>query len=135
PQDKASPVRRRLQILHLEDDPLDAELVQLQLQRRGIVCSFMRVETQAEFKSALEQTIVDLILSDSNLPTFDGWSALKLAAEICPGTPFIFVSGDTSDEVAREALARGADDYVCKGDISRLIAVVQRAFGEPTSDG
>jgi CheY-like chemotaxis protein len=123
-----------LRILHLEDDPTDTELIQLQLERRGIVCRVTRVETRAEFKSALEQTTVDFIISDSNLPTFDGWSALKMAAEKCPGTPFIFVSGDTSDEVAREALARGADDYVFKRDLSRLIAIVQRAFDGPGRD-
>ncbi|MBI3852654.1 MAG: response regulator [Verrucomicrobia bacterium] len=133
-QREASPGRRRLRILHLEDDAEDAELVEAQLQRHGIACRVTRVATRAAFQAALDQAAVDLILSDSNLPSFDGASALKMAAAKCPGTPFIFVSGDTSDAAAREALAWGADDYVPKGDLSRLIAIVQRAFGEPDSE-
>lgn len=131
PLAEESSVRRRLRILHLEDDAEDAELIEAQLQRRGIVCSVTRVATRAAFQAALDQAAVDLILSDSNLPAFDGASALKMAAAKCPGIPFIFVSGDISDAAAREALAWGADDYVPKGDISRLIAIVQRAFGKP----
>ena len=91
------------------------------------------VATRAAFQAALDQAAVDLILSDSNLPAFDGLSALKMAAEKCSGTPFIFVSGDTSDEAARESLVSGADDFVPKGDLSRLIALVRRIYGGASS--
>ena len=128
PKTGASAAGRTLRILHLEDNPIDAELIKAQLQRHGISCSVTRVATRAAYQAALEQTAVDLILSDSNLPAFDGLSALKMAAEKCSGTPFIFVSGDTSHEAATESLVRGADDFVPKGDLSRLLAVVRRIY-------
>jgi CheY-like chemotaxis protein len=82
-----------LRILHLEDDPKDAELIQAMLETEGISCYVTRVETQADFSASLEQGGFDLILADYTLPSFDGLSALKITQEKCPDIPFIFVSG------------------------------------------
>ena len=91
-----------LRILLLEDNPADAELILATLEKDGIRCDVLRVETQADFLGALERSSFDLILSDGSLPTFDGLSALKITREIdairagsgakSPQTPFIFVS-------------------------------------------
>ena len=56
--------------------------------------------------------VIDLILADYTLPSFDGLSALKLALTARPDVPFIFVSGTLGEEVAIEALKIGATDYV-----------------------
>jgi len=40
-----------LRILHLEDDPKDAELIQSTLEGEGIVCGVTRVDTQADFRT------------------------------------------------------------------------------------
>jgi len=42
-----------LRILHLEDDPRDAELLQATLEAEGMDCQVTRVETEAEFRAAL----------------------------------------------------------------------------------
>jgi PAS domain S-box-containing protein len=121
-----------LRILSLEDDPNDAELIQERLQSEGIVCELSRVDTQEAFLAALEQDGVDLgidlILADYTLPSFDGLSALKLAKQVRPGVPFIFVSGTLGEEVAIEALKVGAADYVLKTRLSRLAPSVVRAL-------
>src|SRR5882724_10385439 len=101
-----------LRIVHLEDDPKDAELIQAMLETEGIICHVIRVESQADFSASLEQGGFDLILADYTLPSFDGLSALKIALEKCPDVPFIFVSGTLGEEVAIEALKIGATDYV-----------------------
>jgi CheY-like chemotaxis protein len=67
-----------LRILHLEDDPKDAELIQAMVETEGIICHVTRVETQADFVASLEQGGFDLILADYTLPSFDGLSALKI---------------------------------------------------------
>jgi len=64
------------------------------------------------------------------MPQFDGMSALTLAREICPDTPFIFVSGTIGEEYAIRALKSGATDYVVKGNLVRLPAAVERALAE-----
>ena len=119
-----------LRILHLEDDPKDAELIQAMLETEGIICHVTRVETQADFLVLLEQGGFDLILADHTLPSFDGLSALKITQEKCPDIPFIFVSGTLGEEVAIEALKIGATDYVLKERLSRIAPSVQRALRE-----
>jgi signal transduction histidine kinase len=119
-----------LRILHLEDDPRDAELVQEALETTGMVCDITRVQTQADFTASLEQGGFDVILADYALPSFDGMSALKAAQQRRPDVPFIFVSGALGEEVAVEALKIGATDYVRKTLLSRIAPSVERALRE-----
>jgi len=119
-----------LRILHLEDDPADAELIRVKLKAMDIACAIERVETKADFLARLEQQCFDLIISDYTLPGFDGRSALKIARQKCPEVPFIFVSGTIGEEVAVDSLKQGATDYVLKDRLSRLVASVQRAMRE-----
>ncbi len=119
-----------LRILHLEDDRQDAEIIQGVLESDGIVCQVTRVETQDGFVAALEVAGFDLILADFSLPSFDGLSALKIAAEKSPDVPFIFVSGTLGEEVAIDALKIGATDYVLKQRLSRIASSVRRALRE-----
>jgi CheY-like chemotaxis protein len=66
-----------LQILHLEDDPVDAELISQTLLIEFPNCSIIKVETQGEFEKVLRSNKFDLILSDFSLPGFDGLSKCK----------------------------------------------------------
>ena len=103
-----------LRILHLEDDPNDAALVQRALQAEGIQYSVTRVQTRDEFVAALEHGGVDLILSDYSLPTFDGLSAAQIVHDKWPAIPLILVSGTLGEELAIDALKSGATDYVLR---------------------
>ena len=119
-----------LRILYLEDDPTDAELVQATLEAEGVASHITRVEGEPEFLASLKQGGFDLILADYTLPSFDGISALKIAKEIRPEVPFIFVTGTLGEEVAIEALKMGATDYVFKTRLSRIPPSVRRALRE-----
>lgn len=122
-----------IHILHLEDNPIDAELVQTELLDAGLACRVTHVQTRAEFETALEQDRIDIILADYRLPAYDGMSALRFVLEVCPDVPFIFVSGVMGEEAAIEALTQGATDYVLKHKLSRLIPAVQRALQEAST--
>ncbi len=119
-----------IRMLHLEDDPADAELVQAALAQAGLACRITRVQTRGEFERALRDDGTDIILADYRLPSYDGMSALLLVLKRCPEIPFIFVSGAMGEEAAIEALTQGATDYVLKHNLSRLAAAVQRALEE-----
>jgi PAS domain S-box-containing protein len=119
-----------LRILHLEDEPRDSELIQETLEAEGLACDVTRVDTQAAFRQFLEQGNFDLILVDYSLPSFDGMSALKMAKEVLPEVPFIFVSGTLGDERGVEALKLGATDYVFKSRLSKIAPSVNRALRE-----
>jgi PAS domain S-box-containing protein len=119
-----------LSILALEDSAIDAELITEHLLAAGLDVQVKRVWTRPEFVAALEQGSHDLILADHVLPQFDGDTALTLAREMAPDTPFVFVSGTLTEELAVQALKRGATDYVVKQRLQRLPDVVQRAVSE-----
>jgi PAS domain S-box-containing protein len=125
-------MRHPLRILSVEDDPKDTGLIQDLFEAEGITCEITRVDTQASLLGLLKQGGVDLILADYSLPSFDGLLALKLAIEVSPDVPFIFVSGTLGEELAIEALKLGATDYVLKTSLSRLVPSVQRALREAT---
>lgn len=119
-----------LHILHLEDDPNDAALVQSTLEAGGITCATSCVQSRADFVAALAHGGIDLILSDFSLPAFDGFSALEMARARCPDVPFILVSGILGEEPAIDSLQHGATDYVLKQRLSRLVPAVHRAMQE-----
>ena len=118
-----------LSILLLEDSIEDAELIQELLEADDFVCEVTRVQTRAEFLAGLEDGGFDLVLADYALPSFDGLSALQLTRSARPDLPFIFVSG-FGEEIAIDALTSGANDYVLKTGLSRLVPSVQRALRE-----
>ena len=119
-----------LRVLHLEDDPIDAELIAETLAADGINALVTRVQTESDFITLLDHGGFDLIFADYTLPSFDGLSALKIAQERSPQVPFIFVSGTLDEELAIEALKIGATDYVFKPKLSRIVPSVRRALRE-----
>lgn len=120
----------RLAVLLLEDSVLDARLIEACLEDGALDCNVQRVESRAQFSSAIEGCRHDVILSDYNVPSFDGTEALAIARVSCPDTPFIFVTGALGDERAIELLKLGATDYVLKDKLERLVPRVQRALRE-----
>lgn len=116
--------------LLLEDKTLDTEAIQATLIDGGIECELLRVDTRADFETALETVRFDLILAAYAVPGFDGIAALETARNLRPSIPFIFVSAKIGEELAIEALKRGATDYVLKQQLERLVPVVQRALWE-----
>lgn len=119
-----------LHILHLEDEPNDARLIQTQLADSGLECTITVVDNRTEFLARLEHGWVDLVLSDYAVPGFDGMAALKVVRERWPMLPFVLVSGTFGEEVAVESLKNGATDYVLKDGLARLAPVVLRAMAE-----
>mgnify|MGYP002718545288 CR=1 FL=1 len=119
-----------LHILLLEDSDLDAELLAAVLEDAGLTHRIERVMTRDAFATAAGTCAHDLVLADYVLPTFDGLAALALARDLCPATPFVFVSGTLGEDVAVEALKGGATDYVTKQRLDRLPRVIARALAE-----
>jgi PAS domain S-box-containing protein len=119
-----------VRILLLEDVVADAELVERELERAGIACNVLRVDSEHEFVRALKEFLPDVIISDFTLPQYDGMTALRLARSSRPEIPFVFVSGTIGEEAAIEALKQGASDYVLKGNLRRLPSAVRRVLQE-----
>ena len=119
-----------LRVLLAEDVAADAELEIREIKRAGLRVSHRIVDSEKDFIRALREFAPDVILSDFSMPQFDGMEALRLAKELAPDIPFIFVSGTLGEEYAIRALKNGATDYVVKSNLVRLSAAVERALAE-----
>jgi hypothetical protein len=119
----SDPVR----VLIVEDDPADADLMIRELKRGGFAPDWVRVQTESEYLAQLDRD-PEVILSDSNLPLFDGFEALDLLQKRALDIPFILVSGRMGEDLAVEAMKRGASDYLLKDRLARLGEAVRRAI-------
>jgi two-component system cell cycle response regulator len=114
-------------MLIVEDDVPAAELTMRRLRSAGLEFSWERVENEVAFREALARA-PDIILSDSQVSGFSGMTALSIARRDRPGTPFVFVSGNTNEAAVRQALEKGAAGYISKGDVEGLATTVRGAL-------
>jgi len=77
-------MNKPVRILHLEDNPDDAELIHAMLVSSGLVFETVIARSQQEFVSAIEKGGFDLVISDFSIPSFDGKTALTLLRQKCP---------------------------------------------------
>lgn len=115
-------------ILLLEDSSLDAELVQARLEQAGFTFQLECVDSRRGFETAVSSRRYDIILADHTLPDYDGRTALNLTRSLGLDTPFIFVSGTLGEELAVDMLKSGANDYVLKQRLERLVPAVREAL-------
>ncbi|MGZ5545072.1 MAG: SpoIIE family protein phosphatase, partial [Limisphaerales bacterium] len=120
---------RPLRVLLVEDSDFDAELLLAILERGGYAVTQMRVETAWELRKALERDW-EIVISDYNLPQFDAMAALEIVKASGKDIPFIIVSGGIGESTAVAAMKAGAHDYLMKGNLARLVPVVERELRE-----
>jgi two-component system response regulator len=121
-------VNEQIRILVFDDDATDAELIRRALRRHDASFQIGCVSTEQEYLKALRDFSPRVILSDYKLPLYGGAFALKMARELCPEVPFIFVSGFAQDGVATELLRRGARAYASKNELDQLGPIIERAL-------
>src|SRR5437867_10804309 len=120
----------QLRILLVEDSPNDAELVLRELTRGGLDFQSRRVQTEAAFRRELDEFQPHLVISDFSMPQFSGPRALAIARESRADIPFIFISGTIGENVAVDMMKAGADDYVMKNNLARLLPALERELRE-----
>jgi signal transduction histidine kinase len=119
-----------LRLLMVEDSEDDAALILRELRRGGYDVNHERVQTSAALESALDRQKWDLVISDHSMPHFTGIDALHILRSKGLRMPFIFVSGTIGEETAVSALKDGAQDYLMKTNLKRLVPAVQRELRE-----
>lgn len=119
-----------LRALIVEDSEDDAKLLTRELWRGGYDLVFERVDTPEAMMCALDNQTWDVVLADYVLPRFSGLAALELLKEREIDLPFIVVSGVVGEDVAVETMKAGAQDYVSKGNLARLLPAVERELRE-----
>lgn len=118
-----------LHFLFIEDTENDVLLLVDYLQSEGIKFNWQRVDTEQSVIAKLQESW-DIIFSDYSMPEFSGARALEIVRQHDPDIPFVFISGAIGEEVAVEAMKRGAQDYVMKGNLNRLLPTIKRELRE-----
>jgi signal transduction histidine kinase len=117
---------RQLHVLIVEDSEDDAALLLRELRRGRWDVIHERVDTPQGMTAALNARRWDVIIADYTMPYFSGPAALAMARECCADIPFILVSGQMGEETAVQAMQSGADDYLFKGNLMRVVPAIER---------
>lgn len=120
---------KKLHVLILEDNVMDAELEIAQLRLAGFDLEWARVESEADFLTHLTPEL-DIILADYSLPQFNGLKALELLHERKLDIPFILISGTIGEECAAMSIKQGVADYLLKDRLARLGDAVKQALDQ-----
>ena len=117
-----------LRLLLVEDSENDATLLIEHLRQGGYDTRCTRVDSAKALTEALDadERELDIIIADYTMPGFSGTAALSIVRDRGLEVPFIFVSGTIGEEIAVEAMKNGADDYIIKSNLNRLIPAINR---------
>jgi len=109
---------RPLTISLVEDNPGDARLIQ-EMLRESLAVPF-RVDWSSRLDDVLarlQQESFDVLLLDLGLPDSQGLATFDQVHRHAPKIPILIFSGAVDEDLAVEAVARGAQDYLVKGQI------------------
>lgn len=106
---------KHARILIVDDEPANVDLLRRMLERAG----FVRLESTNDPREAAALYVKlrpDLILLDLHMPGMDGLEVMDQLNQIAEASylPILMLTGDMTPEARREALSRGAKDFVNK---------------------
>jgi len=129
-----------LRVLIIEDSADDADLLVARLSGQRPL-AHRRVDHADATRAALAAADWDIVLADHNMPGYSAIEALGIVREWSRADatraelPFIVVSGAIGEDAAVEAIKAGADDYVIKDNLQRLLPAIERAIGAARERG
>ena len=119
-----------LRVLLIDDSADEAELILREMRHGGLEPTWVRVDSVPALAAALARQKWDLIICDWVMPRLGAQAALQVVQDRGVDAPVIIVSGQVGEEVAVTALKGGANDYVSKNKLTRLVPAVRRELRE-----
>ncbi|MGZ7108249.1 MAG: ATP-binding protein [Methanobacterium sp.] len=108
-----------IKILLFEDNPGDAGLIEAMLEEfNDFSYKLKNVESLDEGLNFLKKHSFDVILLDLGLPDSDGINTFLDVHKISPGIPIIILTGLNDEKTGINAVKKGAQDYLVKGNVS-----------------
>ena len=118
-------------MLLVEDNEDDVALILRLLRRGGYEPDWKQVQTAEALDHALTDRVQwDIVLSDYTMPQFDAMRALHRLRGQSAELPFIVISGSIGEETAVAAMRAGANDYLMKSNLTRLVPAIERELRE-----
>jgi PleD family two-component response regulator len=121
-------MNKLIRIFIREDSATDAVLMEDELQVAAIPFISKRVFKEEDFVRELQDISPDLILSDYDLPQYNGALALAQAKTQYSHIPFILVTGVNDICLVKEIIIKGADDFVMKSQLHKLASAVRKVM-------
>lgn len=118
-----------IHILVVDDEPSIRQMLEagLRLNGFGVTC----VRTGHEALAAARDCAFDAVISDIYMPDGDGMELARDLRALSPHTPLILMTAHGSVELAVEAVAEGARDFIAKPfAMAELIALVRRILAD-----
>src|SRR5919107_2018747 len=111
----SSRLYKNARILIVDDEPINVDLLRRLLERAG----FSRIESTNDSREAVDlytRFRPDLILLDLHMPHRDGLAVMDELNQIAEASylPILMLTGDDTQEAKRDALSRGAKDFLNK---------------------
>ena len=117
----------KCRILYVDDHEDSAEMLKLILSESDY--EFHSAKTIEEALDLARTHEFDLYILDKYLPDGSGLELCKQLGRLTPTVPCIFYTGDTY-EIHREVIAAGAQAYIAKPEIEKLIETVHQLLSE-----
>ncbi len=115
-----------LNVMILDDEPIVGKRLKPALEKSGFAVEVF--ERPAEALARLSEKEFDIIVTDLRMEELDGIQILEHVMAHCERTRVILITGYATVEVAREALVKGAFDFISKPFKPRdLKAVINKA--------
>jgi DNA-binding NtrC family response regulator len=121
----------RLQVLVLDDEPIVGKRLQPALAKVG--CDVEVFDAPRPALERIEGKRFDVVVTDIRMEEIDGIEVLERVLARWPETKIIMITGYATVEVAREAMAKGAFDFIAKPfkpqELRDVIAKAAEALG------
>ncbi|MBK6965631.1 MAG: response regulator [Bacteroidales bacterium] len=112
-------------ILMVEDDPINMKFLTVLLLSTG--ANLLYASNGKEALEILEQTEVDLVLIDMQMPVMDGYEATRIIKKKYPRLPVIAQTAHAMKDDKANCMAAGCDDYLAKPiDKNKLCLKIER---------
>ncbi|UCD56869.1 MAG: response regulator [Candidatus Hydrogenedentota bacterium] len=121
----------RLDVLLIDDEPIVGKRLKPALAKVG--CNVEIFTDPREAVARLEEKDFDIVVADIRMEEIDGIEILERVTAKSPRTKVIMITGYATLEMAREAQAKGAFDFIAKpfkpADLREVIAKAADSLG------
>ena len=123
----------QLHVLLLDDEPIVGKRLKPALAKIG--CEVEVFEDPRLALARIDEKEFDIVVTDIRMDEIDGIQVLERVAAKSPRTKVIMITGYAMMSLAREAMDKGAFDFIAKpfqpNDLRKVIAKAAEALGTP----
>lgn len=124
------PMNKKLCILFIVPPTFEMQQILGKLAQYGYEAQFWVAGDPIEIEKVLINQPIELIICDYDFPVPGNSSPLELMHAMNLDLPFLFLSHDINETVIIKTMQAGADDFICKSDLNRLVPAIEHNLRE-----